>query len=107
MSTWRRTKFNAQACFEDGLRFDSKKEAAYYKRLKVLKKATHDSDRVDFFLRQVPFDLPGGIKYRVDFQVFYCDGRIEFVDVKGFETKEFKMKKRMVENLYPVEIIIV
>ncbi len=56
------------------------------------------------FLRQVPFHLPGGVRYVVDFQEFHADGTIHFIDVKGMQTAEFKMKKKMVENLYPVEI---
>ena len=32
---------------------------------------------------------------------------IEFVDVKGFETKEFKIKKREIEAIYPFEIKVI
>ena len=98
-----RHKFNAIACKADGIRFASKAEAAYYSRLKILK----EKGEVIFFLRQVPFDLPGGIKYFVDFQVFYSDGSIDFVDVKGMSTPIFLLKKKQVENLYPIEIDIV
>jgi hypothetical protein len=56
---------------------------------------------------QVPFHLPGGVKYVCDFMVLYKDGLIDFVDVKGFETAEFKMKKKLVESLYGVEITVI
>lgn len=57
-----------------------------------------------FYLRQVPFHLPGGVVYRVDFQEFHANGAVRFVDVKGHRTESYKAKKRMVEALYPVEI---
>lgn len=43
----------------------------------------------------------------MDFQEFHASGEVRFVDVKGMETKDFIMKKKMVEALYPVEIQIV
>jgi prepilin-type processing-associated H-X9-DG protein len=59
---------------------------------------------VVFFLRQVPFHLPGGVVYRCDFQVFWADGHVSFEDAKGHRTKDFIRNKKMVESLYPVEI---
>ena len=87
----------------DNLRFPSKKEAEYYKKLK----ADRESGSVVFFLMQVPIHLPGGIRYLCDFEVFYADGTVEFIDVKGFETKEFKLKKKLVETHYPFELKVV
>ena len=98
-----RHKFNAKPIEYDGIRFDSKKEAQYYNQLKLRQKAGD----VIFFLRQVPFDLPGGVKYRVDFQVFLKDGTVEFIDIKGMETKEFILKKKQVEALYPIKIKVI
>jgi len=93
-------KFNAKRTVRDGITFDSKKEAKYYDTLKLMIRAKE----VIFFLRQVPFELPGGVKYRVDFQEFHSDGTIHFTDVKGYATPEYKAKKKMVESLYPVKI---
>lgn len=93
-------KFNAKPTAVDNIRFDSKKEARYYAELKILQKAGD----IIFFLRQVPFDLPGGVKYRVDYQEFRKDGTVHFIDVKGFRTQEYIMKKKMVEDIYPITI---
>lgn len=98
-----RHKFHARPVVNDGIRFDSKLEARYYQRLKLEQKAGH----VLFFLRQVPFHLPGGTKLVVDFEVFYTDGTVKFIDVKGMATKEFLIKKREVEAQYPITIEIV
>lgn len=98
-----RHKFNAKPTINDGIRFDSKKEANYYQQLKTLKQ----TGCILFFLRQVPFHLPGNTKYVCDFQIFYTDGTVEFVDAKGMQTDTFKLKKKQVEDLYPIEIKIV
>lgn len=96
-------KFKATRTETDSIKFGSKAEAAYYNRLKFLR----EKGEVLFFLRQVPFDLPGNTKYFVDFQVFYADGTIAFVDVKGVSTPMFILKKKQVEDLYPIEIEVV
>lgn len=94
-------KFNAIRTVSDGIKFASKREARRYEELKLMQKA----GEVVFFLRQIPFYLPGNIKYVCDFQVFFKDGTVRFEDVKGMRTPQYKAKKRMVEALYPVEIV--
>lgn len=98
-----RHKYHATPTVNDGIRFDSKKEAAYYEKLKLWRSA----GEVLFHLRQVPFDLPGGVKYRADFVIFWADGDVTVVDVKGFDTPQSKQKRKQVEALYPIEIQIV
>ena len=44
--------------------------------------------------------------YEVDFIVTYKDGKIEYVDVKGMITPIFKQKKKIIEKLYGIEIIL-
>jgi hypothetical protein len=95
-----RHKYRAKPCELDGIRFASKAEGRYYQRLKLRVAA----GEVVFFLRQVPFHLPGGATYRCDFQEFHANGEVHFIDVKGMQTDEFKRSKRQVEALYPVEI---
>jgi hypothetical protein len=96
----KKNKYGAVKTVEDGIRFDSMKEVWRYRGLQLMKAA----GEVKFFLRQVPFELTGGVKYRVDFVVFWANGCITFEDVKGYETKEFKIKKKQVEALYPIKI---
>ena len=93
-------KFHAKPTEYQGIRFHSKKEAQYAIELDFLKKA----GEVLFWLRQVPFDLPGNIRYRVDFVVFLSSGEVIFVDTKGYDTPGGKMKRKMVEELYPITI---
>lgn len=97
-----RHKFHAVRCESDGKKFPSLLEKRYYEQLKLRQKA----GEVVFFLRQVPFDLPG-MKYVTDFQIFLADGTVEFVDTKGKDTPMSKAKRKAVEELYPIKIKIV
>jgi hypothetical protein len=103
VSKRKKHKFSAKRCEADSIKFGSKAERSYYFKLQALQK----NGDVVFFLRQVPFDLPGNTKYFVDFQVFYADGSVAFVDVKGMSTPLFIMKKKQVEELYPINIEVV
>jgi Protein of unknown function (DUF1064) len=96
-------KFKAKSCQEDGHKFPSKLERAYYVQLKI----RQTLGEVVFFLLQTPFLLPGGVKYVVDFTVFLADGTVEFVDTKGMDTALSKTKRKMVEDIYPIKIKIV
>lgn len=98
-----RHKFGAKRCEIDDKKFPSLLEARYYNFLKELVK----SGEVIFFLRQVAFELPGKVKYVVDFQIFKADGTVEFVDTKGKDTPLSIAKRKIVEELYPITIKIV
>jgi len=93
-------KFKAKPTETDGIKFSSKKEAKRYSNLKTLK----NIGEVIFFLRQVPFHLPGGVKYVCDFFIFWANGEVTIEDVKGFKTETYKVKKKMVEAIYPIII---
>lgn len=97
-SSGRGNKYHAQSVVVNGIRFDSKKEARRYQDLRLLQQA----GEVTWFLRQVPFDLPGGVVYRLDFLVCWRDGHYTYEDVKGgkVRTKEYRIKKKQVEELY-------
>lgn len=90
-----RHKFNAQPTEVDGRKFGSKKEAAFYKKLCLLKQA----GEIVLFLEQVPIRLAGGIVYRLDFLVFWNDGRCEPIEVKGFMTAVAKIKLAQAEEI--------
>lgn len=98
-----RHKFNAVRTETGGRTYDSKAEARYAEKLALLKA----SGDVLFWLEQVPFILLG-CKYRVDFQVFWAGGSVEFVEVKGMETAIWKLKMKQMTELYPmVEVTVV
>lgn len=96
-------KFKAKPVKDDGQHFSSRLEWRYYKQLQMRQK-TGD---IVFFLKQVPFHLPGNIRYVVDFVEFLSSGEIIFTEVKGMMTALAKLKIAQVEELYPIKINIV
>jgi hypothetical protein len=90
----------------DGIEFDSRKEAEYYCKLKLLKQA---GEIKDFGLQpryelQPTFYKNGtthrSITYVADFIIENNDGTTDVVDIKGVETKDFKIKKKLFEYKY-------
>ena len=81
----------------DGIRFDSKAEAARYVQLKALRAA----GRILWFTRQPSFLLLGNTRYRPDFMVCDSSGLVWVEDVKGVETQAFKLKRKLWEQCYP------
>lgn len=86
-----RSKYGAERIERDGQRFDSKLEADVYDALRA---------RGSMFLRQVPFHLPGGVIYRLDFLEILDPAAVRLLDPKGVITQTFHAKRRMVEDLY-------
>lgn len=99
----------------DNITFDSKKEAAYYNTLKLLKRA---GEVVKIELQPefeymmscsnlfVSFNrYEKKYKYIADFRVTYKDGHIEIIDIKGMRTAEYKRKKKIIEAIYGIKII--
>ncbi|MCK5787602.1 MAG: DUF1064 domain-containing protein [Chlamydiia bacterium] len=83
-----------------GMTFDSILEMKCYKFFEYLK----NINQIKFFLTQVPLRLPGKVKLILDFLVFLNDGSTIFFDAKGFETKEFIIKRKIAEDIYPITI---
>lgn len=99
------TKYGAKKTVIDGIRFDSKAEGEYYLHLKKLKE---EGAIVGFklqprFLLQEAFTKDGKlhrkIEYVADFEIIH-EGYIEIVDVKGMETADFKIKRKLFERKY-------
>ena len=84
----------------DGIVFDSKAEGLQYLHLKSLKER---GQILDIELQPV-FELlpkPNRVTYRADFRVRWHDGRESVIDVKGMETKVFKLKMKMMRHFHP------
>lgn len=96
-------KFKAKPTYVSGRRFASKKEAIRYEELKRLE-ATGE---IVMLLPQIPLPLSdsGKVRYICDFLIFWSNGTVTFEDVKGVKTPQYLMKKKLVEERYPIEII--
>lgn len=98
----RKSKFGAVKCEIDDLTFDSKAEGKRYNELMLLYKAKEIGKPII----QYEFELLAGIKYRCDF-FYICFKTKQFVveDVKGFKTPEYKLKKKLMKEVYGIEIL--
>ena len=94
----------------DGIKFDSKKEAMHYAILKGLE----NNGVIKNLRRQVPFVLITGQRwsdgkkhrdtiYKADF-VYEHEGKTIVEDVKGFRTKEYKIKKELMKDRHGIEV---
>jgi hypothetical protein len=102
----KRAKYGNRKVEVDGLKFDSRHEADYYFGVLVPRVKAGELKCV---LRQVPFDLPGGIKYVADFVTVRPDMSIEAViDAKSEATKQNRVyinKKKQMKAIYGIEIV--
>ena len=92
----------------DGIKFDSIKESKFYGFLKLQKRANLIKD----FELQPRFDFKIENKlmfyYKADFKIFHLDGSIEIIDVKSAITRKnstYRLKKKIIEKVYGIEII--
>lgn len=102
-------KFGNQFTEYNGRKYHSKKEARYARELDLLRFCKDPSLRVVNVETQPRFPIAVNGRlictYVADFRITYADGRIEVVDVKGFRTDVYKIKKKLVEAVHNIEII--
>lgn len=119
-------KYNNKKIEVDGMTFDSKKEANRYKELSLLQKAGEISGlqtQVRYVLipsqREVSDEVytrgenkgkykPGKLlerecTYVADF-VYYKDGKVIVEDTKGFRTKEYIIKRKLMLYVHHIRI---
>ena len=88
--------------------YDSAKEARFAAGLDMQMNA-RGKDRVVSWEPQVPLPIEINgtkvCKYICDFKVVRANGTVEYVDVKGFKTAMYRLKKKLVRAVYGIEII--
>lgn len=102
-------KYGNQKVFYDGHWFDSKRERNYYIKLKMLE----DNGDIEDLQLQVKYELQPSFKingktirkieYVADF-TYKQDGMLHIIDTKGFRTEVYKLKKKLFEYKYGLEI---
>lgn len=96
----KKSKYSSAKTDIDGIRFDSKKEAEFYAELKLREKAGEISHlRLQpRYLLQEAFKYNGKqhreIEYVADFE-YIENGETVVVDVKGFKTAVYMLKKKL------------
>jgi len=114
-------KYHSKKTIVDGITFDSKKEADRYIELRLLEKAGEISDlrmQVEYELLPAQYGsdritprgnhkrgplLERAVKYKADF-VYTNDGQTVVEDVKGFKTKDYILKRKMMLYFYGIKI---
>ena len=104
-------KYHNKKVKYDGYTFDSIREKNYYIKLKLLEKA----GKIKELELQKEFELQPSFKlnnktsrkitYRADFTYKTTeDDKLHVVDVKGFRTDVYRLKKKLFEYKYRIEI---
>lgn len=93
----RGNKYRSISTQYNGITYHSKFEAGYAQELDLRVKAKD----ILSWSRQIPVDIViNGIKicrYYVDFLINHHDGSKELVEIKGFETDLWRIKRRLLE----------
>jgi hypothetical protein len=108
----KKNKTNAIKAEYGGQIYDSKKEARYAIYLDTLKNAVDVKEKVLRWERQVRYYMYVNdnhvFDYTLDFKVWYADGRIEHVDVKGQRNgciwQMYRNKVKLLEALTGIKI---
>lgn len=93
----------------DGIKFDSKAEAVRYSELKLLQRVKAISGLT--LQPKFPCRVMGELvcTYKADFQYVQHtpDGRSDKIieDVKGVKTAMYRLKKKLVEAIYKIQVI--
>ena len=101
----KRHKYGAQKTEVDGITFPSAREAGRYSRLKLLEEVGLITD----LQLQVEFELNKGgthsLKYIADFVYIDVMTSAKVVeDAKGYHTKEYRKKRRLMRKVYGIII---
>tara|TARA_R100001086_G_scaffold49616_1_gene22041 strand:- start:3076 stop:3462 length:387 start_codon:yes stop_codon:yes gene_type:complete len=110
-----RSKYGSKKTIVDNIKFDSKWEAERYGQLKAMEKAMFIRD----LELQVPYDIVVNdvkiCRYVADFRykkesnhtITNDEYYVEVVeDAKGFETPEFKLKKKLMKAVFNIDIYL-
>lgn len=119
------SKYHSKKVTVDGIAFDSRKESKRYKELLLLERA----GAISLLGRQVRFELfpavyeeyerysektgkrlkngrrcvERAVYYIADF-VYQKDGKTIVEDAKGFKTKEYVLKRKMMRHILGIEV---
>lgn len=106
-----KNKYHSQKIEVDGEKFDSEKEANRYQELLILEKI----GEVSHIDRQVKFELipsqkidgkivEKAVAYIADFTYIDKDGKYVVEDTKGFKTKDYIIKRKLMLYVHGIRI---
>jgi hypothetical protein len=106
-----KNKYGAIVKEYNGVNYHSTKEADYAKKLDFLVKLK----QVEKWERQITYKLiVEGVlicKYILDFKVYYTDGHVDFIDIKGQKKGQayqmFVIKQKLMQAIYQIDVEVV
>lgn len=109
-----RNKYNAGATIHNGERFDSGAERTRYLELLLLQRANVIArlERQPKFVLQPAFHDAWGrlwraITYTADFSYYDKDGQMTIEDMKGAESRDFRLRAKMFQAQHPdIKLVI-
>lgn len=96
------TKYKAKRKEFAGRSFGSKLEAAVYSNLLLLQKA----GEIEEIQCQPRVDLVSGVKWFVDFKCTKPDESVYYVEAKGLEMSDYRIKKKLWKDFGPAKLEI-
>jgi hypothetical protein len=101
-------KYGAKKTTTLGRRFDSKFEAGVAEELELRKKGKDILDydcqyRVELLIYRADGSIAFKKNYKVDFRVHEVDGSFTLLEAKGFETEDYKWKRRLLTEVWLAE----
>ena len=103
---FKRNKFGAiRTLANDGIKRDSKFEAGVANELLIRKQA---GDIVDYESQyKVVIDIYNKdgkkvheVSHKVDFRILHKDGSYELLEAKGFETADYRFRRKLLEKIW-------
>ncbi|GAC1489835.1 MAG: DUF1064 domain-containing protein [Flavisolibacter sp.] len=104
----KKSKYGNKKVVLDGITFDSKREAKYYGQLKFRLL----NGEIQELKTQVPFELNEGGTHSLKYVADFCwleraTGEYVICDVKGYKTKVFLKKQKLMFKIYGIKIKII
>ena len=106
-------KFNAKQEIKEGQHFHSRKESRRYKELQLMERAGAIRDlkrQVRYLLIETQYDENGkcierSCNYYADFVYKTKEGKLVVEDTKGFRTKDYIIKRKLMLKNYGIRIL--
>lgn len=105
------SKYRNKKVTYDGITFDSAKEANYYLKFSLMQEAgiIKDLELQKKFILQKGYTINDKKRREISYIADFCyistkDDKYHVVDIKGFRTDVYKLKKKLFEKKYGIEI---
>ncbi len=105
------SKYGNKKVVFNGIKFDSAKERNYYLKFQLMEEAgiIKDLELQKKFILQKGYTINGKKRREISYKADFCyiltkDDKLHVIDVKGFKTDVYKLKKKLFEYKYGIEI---